>query len=38
MLWKKVIAPKRYHSGLNEAGIASDSYCSGNILAVIAIK
>jgi hypothetical protein len=37
MLWRKVFASKSYRSGLKEAGIASDSYCSGNILDVITL-
>jgi hypothetical protein len=35
MLWRKVFASKSYRSGHKEAVIASDSYCSGNFLAVI---
>jgi hypothetical protein len=36
VLWRKVFASKSYHSGHKEAVIASDSHCSGNILAIIA--
>jgi hypothetical protein len=36
MLWIKVFACQSYRSGHKEAIIASNSYCSGNILAIIA--
>jgi hypothetical protein len=38
MLFRKVIASKRYRSGHKRVVIAINSYPSGNILAVIAFK